>query len=55
MTKKQPKLLTTNQVADILQVTKHTIFRYIKFGKLKARKIGQWRILKSDLDKFINK
>jgi len=53
--KKQPRLLTTNQVAEILQVTKRTIFRYIKSGKLKAKKIGQWRILKSDLDKFINK
>ena len=53
--KKQPRFLTTNQVAEILQVTKRTIFRYIKSGKLKAKKIGQWRILKSDLDKFINK
>lgn len=55
ISKKHPQLLTTNQVAEILQVTKRTIFRYIKNGKLKAVKIGQWRIKKEDLDKFINK
>jgi len=49
----KPKLLTANQVAGILQVTKWTVYRYIKSGRLKTKKIGQWRILKSDLDKFI--
>jgi len=46
-------LLTTNQVAQILQVSKRTVYRYIKSGKLKAINIGQWRIKKEDLDKFI--
>lgn len=46
---------TTNEVAKLLKVSKRTVFRYIKSGKLKATKIGQWRIRKEDFDKFINK
>jgi excisionase family DNA binding protein len=48
------KLYTIQQVADILQVSKKSVYRYIESGKLKATKIGQWRIKKEDLDKFIN-
>ena len=51
---KEIKLLTIKQVAEILQVSERTVFRYIKDGKLKATKIGQWRIKKEDLDKFIS-
>jgi excisionase family DNA binding protein len=50
---KQDHLYTTNEIAKILKVSKRTIFRYIKSGKLKATKIGQWRIKKNDLEKFI--
>lgn len=45
-------LLTSKEAAKILKVSKRTLYRYIKSGKLKAAKIGQWRIKKSDLDKF---
>jgi excisionase family DNA binding protein len=48
------KLYTIQEVADILKVSKKSVYRYIKSGKLKAKKIGQWRIRKSDLEKFIN-
>jgi len=47
------KLYTTQDVAKILKVHQRTIFRYIKSGKLKATKIGQWRVKKEDLDKLI--
>ena len=47
------KLYTIQQVADILQVSKKSVYRYIQSGKLKATKIGQWRIKKEDLDKLI--
>ena len=47
-------LYTTNEVAEMLKVNKRTVFRYIKSGKLKATKIGQWRIKKENLDRFIN-
>ncbi|MCX6793429.1 MAG: helix-turn-helix domain-containing protein [Candidatus Falkowbacteria bacterium] len=46
---------TVEEIAKILKVSKMTIFRYIKSGKLKAIKVGQWRIKKEDFDKFINK
>jgi putative molybdopterin biosynthesis protein len=46
---------TVEEIAKMLKVSKMTIFRYIKSGKLKAVKIGQWRIKKEDFEKFINK
>lgn len=54
MIKNTHSLYTTNEVAEILKVNRRTIFRYIKSGKLKAVKIGQWRIKQADLDNFIN-
>ncbi len=45
---------TTQEIAKILKVHQRTVFRYIKNGKLKAVKIGHWRIKKEDFDKFIN-
>lgn len=47
-------LYTTSEAAEILRVNRRTIFRYIKSGKLKAVKIGQWRIKKEDLNKLLN-
>lgn len=48
------KLLTTEQVAEILQVHPFTVLKYIKQGKLKGIKLGRvWRIRESDVDKFI--
>jgi len=57
------KLLTTKQVAEILQVNIEIVYRYIKAGKLKAFKLGRngnnthrhWRIKGEDLQEFINK
>lgn len=49
------KYLKVKEVAEELRVSKRTVFRYIKSGKLKAVKIGQWRITRTDLNKFINK
>ena len=47
------KLYTIQEVAEMLKVSKKTIYRYIKCGKLKATKIGQWRIKEEDLNKLI--
>ena len=47
------KLYTIQEIADILKVSKKTIYRYIESGKLKATKIGQWRIKEEDLNKLI--
>ena len=48
------ELYTPEEVAKLLRVSRRTVYRYIKSGKLKAKKIGQWRIKKGDLNKFIN-
>lgn len=48
------KLLTTEQVADLLQVHPFTVLKYIKAKKLKALKLGRvWRIRESDVEKFL--
>lgn len=47
------KLLTIEEVADILRVSTRTIVRYIESGKLKASKIGVWRIRESDVHLFL--
>lgn len=48
------ELLTTNEAIEILRITRPTLLKLIKDGKLKATKIGHnYRILKSDLDRFI--
>lgn len=47
------KLFTLKEVAKILRVSERTILRYLKSGKLKASKAGQWRIKESDLDEFL--
>jgi len=49
------KLLTIKEVAQYLRVSERSIDRYIKSGRLKASKIGQWRISEKDLKEFIIK
>lgn len=47
------KLLTIEEVAGILRVSTRTIIRYIESGKLKASKIGVWRIRGLDVNLFL--
>ena len=53
--KSMDKLLTLQETAEILRVSKRTIMRYLKSGKLKASNVGQWRIKESNLEKFLKK
>jgi len=53
MNKKTNKLLTIEEVAEVLRVSTRTVIRYIESGKLKASKIGVWRIKQSDVDVFL--
>ena len=46
---------TIAQVALKLGVSTKTVYRYIESGKLKATKLGQWRVKEEDLNKLINK
>lgn len=47
------KLFTIEEVAKILRVSGRSVTRYIESGKLKASKIGVWRIQQSDLNAFL--
>jgi excisionase family DNA binding protein len=55
MNKQTDKLLTIEEVAEILRISTRTVIRYIDSGKLKASKIGVWRIKQSDVDMFLEK
>ncbi|KND50676.1 MAG: hypothetical protein ABA06_04455 [Parcubacteria bacterium C7867-001] len=52
---KQEKYLTLQEAAKILDVSERSMFRYIHSGRLKASKIGSWRIKEKDLEDFIKK
>ena len=47
------RLLTAQEVAKRLRVSERSVMRYIKARKLRATKIGQWRIKEIDLVKFL--
>lgn len=47
------RLLTAQEVAKRLRVSERSVMRYIKAKKLRATKIGQWRIKETDLVKFL--
>lgn len=50
----QEKILTPDQVSQILQVHPFTVLKFIKQGKLKASKLGRvYRIRESDLEGFL--
>jgi excisionase family DNA binding protein len=50
------KLLTTQEVADYLGLTRRTIYTFVQEGTLRAVKVGrEWRIKESELEAFINR
>lgn len=50
------KVYTLEEVAEILQLTRRTLYNYIKDGKLKAVKIGKyWRVSEEVLQQFVTK
>lgn len=48
------KLLTLKEAAKYLRVSERSLYRYISDGRLKATKVGYWRISEGDLQAFIN-
>jgi excisionase family DNA binding protein len=51
----QERILTPEQVAQILQVHPFTVLKFIKQGKLKASKLGRvYRIRESELESFLD-
>lgn len=48
------KVYTLDEVADLLHLTKRTLYNYVKEGKLPAVKIGKyWRVSEENLQKFL--
>lgn len=43
------------EVAKILGVSVRSLYRYIDSGRLRAVKVGYWRVNKADLDNFLRK
>jgi predicted site-specific integrase-resolvase len=47
---------TLSDLIDILGVSRRTLLKYIKQGKLRAFKLGnQWRVTEAELNKFKEK
>jgi len=55
MPKPKDKLLTIKEVANYLRVSERSVLRYIEAGRLKAVKVGNWRIREEDLENFMAK
>jgi len=50
------ELLTSNEIAKMLKVSKKTIYRMIDDGRLRGSKIGkEWRFKKDKLEKWLER
>ena len=53
---KEINVYSLEEVAEILKITRRTLYTYAKEGKLHAVKIGKyWRVSEKDLQDFISK
>lgn len=52
---KQGKFLTLKTARKILNLSERSMYRYIHTGRLKAYKIGNWKIREQDLKEFIKR
>ena len=49
------KLMTLEEVADYLRLSKDTVYRLANTGKLPASKVGnQWRFRREDVDQWLD-
>lgn len=52
----QPKMYTLQEVADILRVSRQTIYNYIHNGRLICTKYGkEYRLTEKQLQEFLRK
>ncbi len=50
------ELLTLEELAKYLKISKHTLYKMLEREKIPALKIAnQWRFKKSDIDKWLEK
>jgi excisionase family DNA binding protein len=48
------EIMTPEQVADYLQISKETVYRYIREGKLTASRLGRnYRVPRENVDLFL--
>ena len=51
---KDDNILTTDEAAQYLKISKATLLNHIRERKIKAKKVGRsWRILQSELYRFL--
>ena len=51
---KDIEIYTLNELEDLLQVTRRTLYNWIKGGKLKAFRVGkEWRVTREALNDFM--
>jgi len=54
-TMKDDNVLTTDEAAKYLKVSKSTLLNHIHHKKIKAKKVGRsWRVLQSEIYRFLN-
>lgn len=55
MVKEPMKVYTLEELVEVLQVTRRTLYNYVRSGKLKAAKIGKyWRVTEKQLEEFLS-
>jgi len=50
---KKERTYRIKEAAKVLGISERSVFRYIHDKKLRATKIGFWRMTKADLDAFV--
>ena len=51
---KEDVVLTTEETTRYLKISKPTLLKHVRSGKIKAVKVGRnWRFLQSDLYRFL--
>lgn len=49
------KIYSIEELVEMLQVTRRTIYNYIRSGSLKAVKMGKyWRVTEKQLEEFLS-
>jgi excisionase family DNA binding protein len=52
----EDRLLTVNEVAELMRVSNMTIYRLIKAGELNATRVGRsYRLRQRDVDEYLAK
>lgn len=56
MTTTAIKIYTLEEIAELLHITRRTLYTYVKEGKLKAVKVGKyWRVTEKNFQEFLER